>query len=374
MKKFLLIVLAILLLAATCNKQPAIQQNTQTLPQNQTQNNNQQNNTNQTSITSGQKYVITAAVQIGTKGGDNKELHFSVLNSDGALVKTIPTPKDLITGAAGNVKVLGGEIYYMSGTFKSTSVGMIDVQTGQSKILNFTKNNYSDSGLYANGLYAILDWDVSSNGSKIAWINTDGKIRVANTDGSNIQTYNSGISKPTGNKIKFIDNYLYFSTFSTPNSTKTDNNLERIDLSNGSIDTVIDNMWPDIFAVSDSGKYIAYYSYNGNANQFVIKNTESNLEYIVPEFAGATHIAFSPNESNLTFTQHDGPGTKTQLVTLDLTNSKKLYSIDNSSIVGYISDTRVVVSTDKGIEITNLNGTNPTKLNNEYPEGVLTAN
>lgn len=312
-------------------------------------------------IVSGQNYLITAAIKIGSAGGSNKEQHFSVFNVNGVLLKTLNVPSDLITGSADNVKTLGGDIYYMSGTHQITSIGVIDLQTGQSKILNFTKTNNTNPG---NTLYAILDWDVSIDDSKIAWLNTDGQISVANTDSSNVQTYNTGIYKPISNKIKFVGNYLYFDT---------NVSLERINLNTSSFGTVIDNLWPDIYAVSDSGKYIAYYSRNGNANQFTIKNTESNSVHIVPEVTDVLQIAFSPNESKLNLSQFEGPGTKIQSIVLDLTNSKKVYGADDSPIIiGYMSDTRIVVSTDKGLEITDLDGSNARKLNNnEYFVGIL---
>ena len=319
------------------------------------------------SIVSGQNYLITTVIKIsstGSSGGGNKEQYFSVFNVNGVLLKTLNVPSDLMTGMANNVKVLGGNIYYMSGTRQITSIGAIDIQTGQSKILNFTKTNNTNPG---NTLYAIIDWDVSIDNSKIAWLNTDGQISVANTDGSNVQTYNIGTFKPISNKIKFVDRYLYFDTY---------NSLERISLNTGSFDTVINDFWPDIYAISDSGKYIAYYTYSGGSTkQFVIKNTGSNSKYIVPEVTDVLQTTFSPNESRLTLSQFEGPGTKIQSITLDLTNSKKLYSAGDSPIVvGYISDTRIVVSTDKGLEITDLDGSNTKRLNdNEYFVGILKA-
>lgn len=346
---------------ATQEVQQKIQtQQSQPIAEGKKQSNNINNDINKNAVVSGKKYLITANIKIGTVGGDNKEQSFSILDSNGVLIKRLNVPSDLITGTANNVKPLGGNIYYMSGDKTVTSIGVINSQTGESKVLDFTKTNNTNLG---NTLYAIIDWTVSGDNSKIAWMNTSGQINVANIDGSGMHTYSSGISDPINNKIGFIGNSLYFDT---------DEAIKRIDLNTGYINTVLDNVLSNAFAISDSGKYIALDDLKRGS--FIIKDTESNSEDAISNLKSVIRIAFSPDESKITLSQWSGPGSITQLITFDTKSGKKLYdTINNLSIIDYISDTRILVQLEKGgLEIINLDGSKATKLNNaEYFEGIL---
>lgn len=376
MKKLLFAVPVIFLLAAGCNSNQPTTQQTQPVSQTQvtptTQQQVAQNPTptqqttpvqSQPSIVSGQKYIVTAKIQPSPK-----EVSFSILNTDGKAVKTILVPSDLITGSANNVKVLGGQIYYMSGSYKNTSIGAIDVQTGQSKILNFTKTNNTNLG---NGLYAIVDWDVSADNSKVAWMNTDGKIMVANIDGSNLQTYDSGIvGKPTGNRVKLIGNYLYFDTFSGAGSKDY---LQQVNLNNGSVKTVVNDLWPGTYAISDSGNYVAYISNTGGSSHFVVKNIQTNTAYTVPNIGEFENVAFTPDESKIIFLPFDGPGSNSPLTTVDLSNGQTTMGANNVQILGFVSNSRMVISSGSGLMVTDLAGGNATKISSDFFKGILTS-
>jgi len=181
-----------------------------------------------------------------------RETSFSVFSPSGILLKTIPTPSDLIKGTSNNIKVSGLKIYYMSGSQSLTSIGEIDVATGQSKVLGFTQTVNTNPG---NTLFAIVDWAVSYIGEniEIAWMDTSGNIKVANINGTNLRTYSTGIQSPVIiNRLEFAGNHVYFNT-----STSSDE-IRQINLSGGSISTVAVKDPNSPYTVDLFNQYVAY--------------------------------------------------------------------------------------------------------------------
>jgi hypothetical protein len=325
-----------------------------------------------TSMVSNQKYVVIANYTYVASGP--KDVSFSLYNINGQLVKTIPAPSDLLN-AAGNIKLLGGQIYYMSGndqlaagTFPSTSIGAINVQTGQSKILQFTETNNTNP---RNGLYAILDWDVSPDNSKVAWVNNSGKITVANIDGTNLQTYNN----ITAQQIKLTDSYLYFvDPFIPPGYDNPYQSITRylgqINLSDNSTTTIINDLWNETDGISDSGTYIVY---PDAASDEIIKNIQTNIEYTLPNSGQPDAVIFSPDETEAVLSYGSPDGSWTNIVNL----SNGQVSSSSIGIWGFISDSRIVSDSGNQIVIEDLNGGNliPLTSSSSYTEfeGVLTT-
>jgi len=280
-------------------------------------------------------------------------------------LKTIPAPGDLIY--ARTITVLGGKICYRSYRSESdqdASVAVIDPQTGQSKILKFTQTNNASEN---------YQWTVSDDNSKIAWMNTEDKITVANIDGSDLQTYNTGISEIAGGSyinMRLIGNYVYFDGEPDSNGIV---DLKRINLSDGSVDTVVNDMWPGGHAISNSGKYVVYTSYTSMVARSpvaIIKNLQTNTEYTIPSGAGFAAADFRPDESGVVLL-FEGPD-HSPAMAIDLSNGQATGTLE---IVGFVSNSRVVVDSESGsgLMIMDLDGKNATKLGDlgDDFEGIL---
>lgn len=282
------------------------------------------------------------------------ESAFLIYGSDGALLKTIPAPSDLITGYAGNIQVFGNEIYYMSGTPASTSVGVLDPRTGQSKILDFTKTTGTAKSL-SNSLFSIASWSVADDGSKIAWLTSDGQLKIANIDGSNLQTLDSSISNPFGSiSIELVNNSVWFQT-----NTGEKYNLERIDLATGKTDLISNDVSPYEWAVSGNGEYAAYRGLFGGP--VTIQNLNSGARLSYNPSHDNVGISFSPDSNRLLVSSVTSPGDPiSEAIILDPSNADILDDIKGLPVFDFLSGSRIVVSASSGIAITDLNGSTNT--------------
>lgn len=323
---------------------------------------------NESGVISGQEYIITSKVEPSPN-----IVSFSIFKKDGTLVKILPVPPDVLQAVAGNVRVMGGHIYYLSGSSETTLIGFLDIRSGQSKILPFTRTHkiYHPHG--GNAPSAIQAFAVSADNSKIAWMDNAGKIMVARTDGSLLQMYESGVSEPTRNYIALIGGSLYFDTFGLVQNGASVNSLRKINLTDGSLTSVVDD-WQANYAISGSGKYVAYISKAGESFDLLIKNTQTDSLYRVPNIWDFSTIAFSSDETKMIFLQFDGPAMPAPLISVDLTNGKFSKGADDMQILDFVSNSQVLISQESGIYITDLDGKNPVKISNDPFRGILTVN
>ncbi len=305
---------------------------------------------------------------------DQSDASASLLNFDGSVAKKIVLPKDLIKRIANNIKVYGSKVYYLSGSEMITSVGEIDAVTGESKVLNFTQSKNTNKG---NVLSAIIDWSVSADNSVIAWLDTQGNISVANTDGSNKKVYTTKIGNVINNQIQVVGEYVYF-------VDKNKSQVESVRISDGTITVLAtDVSLNPVFAVSSQGRYLAYTA-GSDKIQLGVVDLLNNIHSVIPEVGEPTGtIAFTPDETKVLSSPNVNLGdTTTEVYEYDLTKNKIIATLKDTELVDVISNSQILASTvitkgsdfqSKGPYVMNLDGTSKIMVNGGYYRGFLSA-
>ena len=255
-------------------------------------------------------------------------------------VKTIKQPADLAKGA-GNSAVFGDKIYYLSGDDKITTIAQFDPFSDTTKKLEFTKSTSTNIG---NTLFAITAFDVSKDDAKIAWMTTDGKIFVADIDGSNIKEFKSGYTAPINGSLEFSKNkdYLYFDADSSNRA------VLKLDLANNKVLTVEKTQLGAHYALSPSEKYLAYGAYEKNSGVINVKNSETGVikKIKVGNYDSFDYMRFDPDEKRLAFTaKRFGEKIDSYIATIE-TGKVQLLS-ESASSGQFLNSNEMIVYKDK---------------------------
>jgi len=319
--------------------------------------------------------VVTSNIIYSDSFVGPQEVSFSIFNSDGTLLKTMAVPSDLMTGMGNNIKVFGQKIYYMSGSQLLTSVGEIDVATGQSKVLGFTQTTHTSPG---NGLFAIVDWSVSSDNTQIAWMDTTGIIKVANVDGSNLRSYNTGLQSPTlSNQLEFVGDNVYFEL---PSNTSFSDEIRQINLANGSITTVAVEDPNSPYEVSLSNKYIVYVQSLDLALPLAVKNLATKQVCYLPLPLGdmdfVSNLSFSPDESKVMVALAQAMGGSDEVTLTAYTNNCQQISIlQGYGGLDFLTNSKLLTTKQEDhtgdLYLIDVNGGAPTKFSSGFYKGIL---
>ncbi len=154
-----------------------------------------------------EKYIVAEKSGL-IPGGGRKHEYFAVYDLQGKLINKVVLPDDAMPDHVNSNNTFGSKIYYLSGSEKTTSIAELDPVTGKSHIFDFTKTESTNVG---NVLAAIVGWTVSDDNQKLAWIDTECMVHIANSDGTNLKSYQSDDGKCINSKVEFAKdkNLLY---------------------------------------------------------------------------------------------------------------------------------------------------------------------
>ena len=328
-------------------------------------------------------YIVTEGARL--EDGTRKTTHFSILHSDGSLINTVNAPDDLVEGA-GNVKIVGQYLYYLSGSREITSISAIDLATGKTIRFPFTRTVSTNAG---NTLFAITGWNVSRSETllrwsdddrydtaMLAWMGTDGVVSVSDHRGRAVRAYDwfgpsrydVGFSPPlTQGWTQFDDDTLglYVWAFDADR-----NGIRRVNLLKGNTSDWEDLPWNASFALSDSGKIFAYHG-DGDAG-LTIKALSSREKIIAPidgfDYVGG--IAFSPHEQKILFspaTVQSGPS-QVEIVNVDGTDRQVL--VNDAYAADFLSDHIALVYKDEMTYAIDIDGEHLRKISDEWFIGI----
>ncbi len=376
MKKILISLTALLFLAgagcSSVSNQPAptaFPQQTNTKGSDQRPNDNVQQNTsteqaNQTQPSAGALNSYLVMEKYIYVSGHPQDESFSFYTTDGQLIKTLSAPSDMIKGIVGNRLAAGDSIFYLGGTTLDTSIKKMSTTDGSITALDFTRSQNTNVG---NVLSAIPTWAVSNDGQHVAWVDTTGKIRVADSDGSHLLTLMTKETNPDFIWLQFSPdaNSLYYWDGESENLMKWNlvNNTQTMVMAKVSLNRD--------FTLSPSGKYLVYYSDKGDA---IIKNLLTGSQVTIPldkNYDLFEGVSFSPDERKIvlgeTVMGMDGSGQPNVMMVADVDSGKTSAIGKNLSPLDFISNSLILVQ--DGVTGANAsiqtNGQNLKKISND---------
>jgi len=301
---------------------------------------------------------------------ENPDTVIYLSNLKGEVVKKYTMPDNFIKNHAGNKKVIDDKLYFLVGDKKLVSIAQLDLKIGKIKTLSFTQTKNQHVG---NALTGIEDWDVSHQQGKIAWISSNGEIKVSNLDGSNLKE--SSTSKKhlaLGARVDFTNEkgILYY--------YNNDDKIVRWNLNKGEEKVSLTKSETEVdylsYSFSENGRYLFYFVF-GKALH--IKDLKTNIEKKIEhkKAASASYITYSSSKNQVLYSLNDFPFTEQSVsvnvyaASIDGLSNKILSK--NVWLGGVISDDQLVlINKDLQPEFLDVKTGSKKKISNHYFEGV----